>query len=294
MSLSCQDFHGFLPSALSPARSGSPTVVLSSKFDQHTSIFLASCYNPPPARYFTQEELQNGCNHVTRITSAHKIIEHPVNAIDKYPETGENLGECIAHVFNVDPDSFTSIHPKASFQYSLGDGHGGREGRCLMLKDSRDWPVQCNILQTSCKCHYCYILICVHAILGKGLKLCSAWPHNDDSHHLVSRATIAADRSYASQLTSSNTAEKEVFLKTLGFFCALKERGCPFTLEDVSHAEDISGPVDAGLTCDQYMENIDVVLDDGALPSSRCPSAKPHCQGKLVMEIDTYNQPFIR
>ena len=163
-----------------------------------------------------------------------------------------------------------------------------------MLNDSRGWPVQCDILQTSCKCHYCYILICVHAILGKGLKLCSARLHNDDSHHLVSRAMITADRSYASQLTSLNTAEKEVFLKTLGFFCVLKERGCPFTPEDVSHAEDISDPVDASLTCDQYMENIDVVLDNGALPSSRRPSAKLRCQSKLVMEIDTYNQPFIQ
>lgn len=107
---------------------------------------------------------------------------------------------------------------------------------------------------------------------------------------------IAVDRSYASQLTSESTAEKEVFLKTLGFFCALKEGGCRFTSEDVNCVEDnytASDSVDAGLTCDQYIDNIDLVLDNGASHSSRWPRAK-HCQAKLLMEVDTYNQPFIR
>ena len=157
MSLPPQDFACFFPSAPSPAQSDSDsglTVSLSSKF-QHASIFLASCYDPIPAQYFTPDELQKGLNHVTRKTSAHKIIEHPVNAIVEYPETSENNEECVAHVFNVDPDSFNSTyHPKASFQYSLGNGHGGRDGvECLMLKDSQGWPVQCNVLQTSCQCH---------------------------------------------------------------------------------------------------------------------------------------------
>jgi len=164
MSLSPQDFHCFLPSAASPVQSDSDsglTDSVSSKV-QHASIFLALCYNPHPARYFTPDELQKGCNRVTRKTSAHKIVKHPVNAIIKYPETGENDGECVSHVFNVHPHSFESIyHPKASFQYSLGNGHGGCDGvECLMLKDSQGWPVQCNVLQTSCK--YCLLLYFHH------------------------------------------------------------------------------------------------------------------------------------
>jgi len=165
MSLSPQDFHRFLPSAPSPAQSGSDsglTVSLSSK-SQHASIFLDSCYDPPPARYFTPDELRKGCNRVTRKTSAHKIIEHPLNAIIEYPETGENDGECVAHVFNVDPDSFKSTHPKASFQYSLGDGHGGRDGvECHMLRDLQGWPVLCKVFQTNCKC---YLLLYSHLCL---------------------------------------------------------------------------------------------------------------------------------
>lgn len=101
-----------------------------------------------------------------------------------------------------------------------------------------------------------------------------------------------------------------MFLKTLSFFCALKETGCHFTLEDANCEEDnyiasdsvdagltcdqyiASDSVNTGLTCDQYMDNIDVVLDDGALCSSRHPHTKC-CQAKLLMEIDRYNQPFI-
>jgi len=195
MSLSPQDFHCFLPSALSPAQSGSDsglTVSLSSK-SQYASIFLDSCYDPPPAEYFTPDELQKGCNHVTHKTSAHKIIEHPVNAIVEYPETGENDGECIAHVFNVDLNSFKSTHPKASFQYSLGDGHGGHDGvECHMLRDLQGWQFCVRFFRPIVSVIYYYILICVYVILGKGLKLCAAQLHDDVSHHFVSHTMITA------------------------------------------------------------------------------------------------------
>ena len=73
---------------------------------------------------------------------------------------------------------------------------------------------------------YCYVHIFAHVILGKGLKVCSSRLHDDVSHHLVSRRTIAdTNRNHAARLTSESTAEKELFLKTLGFFCALKETG---------------------------------------------------------------------
>ena len=157
MPLLSQGFSGFLPSAPSPARSGSDSGPAVSR----SSIFLASCYDPPPARYFTLDELREGCDRVTRKTFAHKIVEHPVNAIVEYPETGENDGEYVAHIFNVDPVHFNSTHnPKASFQYSLGDGHGGCEDvECHMLKDLQGRPVQCSVFQTNCK--YC-LLLCSH------------------------------------------------------------------------------------------------------------------------------------
>ena len=72
ISLPPQDFAHFFPSAPSPAQSDSDsslTVSLSSKF-QHASIFLASCYDPIPAPYFTPDELQKGLNCVTHKTSA--------------------------------------------------------------------------------------------------------------------------------------------------------------------------------------------------------------------------------
>ncbi|KIK77556.1 hypothetical protein PAXRUDRAFT_166459, partial [Paxillus rubicundulus Ve08.2h10] len=50
---------------------------------------------------------------------------------------------------------------------------------------------------------------------------------------------------------------------------------------------------DSGLSCDQYMDNIDVILDDSTSCSSCHPGVKC-CQGKLVMEFDNYNQPFVQ
>ena len=119
---------------------------------------------------------------------------------------------------------------------------------------------------------YCYVHIFAHVILGKGLKVCSSRLRDDVSHHFVSRRTIAdTNRNHAARLTSESTAEKELFLKTLGFFCALKETGCLFT-EDTDREEEnhiAYDPVGVGLTSDQYMESIDTVLDNGALHSSR-------------------------
>ncbi|KIJ11659.1 hypothetical protein PAXINDRAFT_15478 [Paxillus involutus ATCC 200175] len=58
--------------------------------------------------------------------------------------------------------------------------------------------------------------------------------------------------------------------------------------DDTTSMEDIT----SRLSSNQYMDNIDVVLDNGASCSSCCPGVK-RCQGKLVMEFDKYNQPFI-
>ncbi|KIK77557.1 hypothetical protein PAXRUDRAFT_102622, partial [Paxillus rubicundulus Ve08.2h10] len=179
------------------------------------AAFVASCYVPPPAQYFTSEEIRQGHHRITRKASAHKIIEHPISAIIEYPQTGKLDGESVAHLFSVDPAMFLSTHhPKASFQYSLGDGHGGHDlVMCLMLKDSQGFPMHCRVLQTTCK----------------GLKLCSARLYDgyNNSHHFTSHAAILASAASPCQLPS-DTAEKEVFLKTLGFFCALEEWGCPF------------------------------------------------------------------
>ena len=114
---------------------------------------LASQYIPPPARLFTREERDCHANRVTRRTYVDGIIEHPLDAIVEYPQTGSRDGESIAHIFTVDPLNF--FHPKSSFQYSLGDTHGGQADiKCHLLRDeSGNTPVLCNKVRLSCEYH---------------------------------------------------------------------------------------------------------------------------------------------
>ncbi|KIJ16179.1 hypothetical protein PAXINDRAFT_11219 [Paxillus involutus ATCC 200175] len=88
---------------------------------------LASRYEPPMARMFTDDKVNRGLNKVNHETRVDAIVEHPLGAIVEYPQTGEVTGARIAHIFNVDANPTRFTHPKSNFQYSLGDGHGGRE-----------------------------------------------------------------------------------------------------------------------------------------------------------------------
>ncbi|KAK7032947.1 hypothetical protein R3P38DRAFT_3503189 [Favolaschia claudopus] len=107
-------------------------------------------YIPPHSRPFTAEELLRGRDCINRQTYVHAIVEHPAGAIVEYPETGTVTGVAIAHVFSVDPASFT--HPKENFQYSLGDS---RWGECNvfcggLLPGQDGHPVYCSHKRT-CK-----------------------------------------------------------------------------------------------------------------------------------------------
>lgn len=111
---------------------------------------LASRYEPPPSRSFTDTECSLGLHKVTREKTADRFVEHPRDAIVEYPETGDAPGTTVAHIFHVDPGSFH--HPRLNFQYSLGDGHGGRdEVVCKMLRSVSGSPVLCSKLRTMCK-----------------------------------------------------------------------------------------------------------------------------------------------
>ncbi|KAF9232988.1 hypothetical protein BU15DRAFT_66970 [Melanogaster broomeanus] len=272
-------------------RKSAPMVHSLAECSQHPT-FTALRYIPPQARFYSLCEIRQGLNRINRKTSASAVVEHPTGAIVEYPQTGAIPGQGIAHIFNVDPTTFSpAYHPKASFQYSLGDGHGGHQSvQCLMLRDEQGWPVQCQVLKTSCK----------------GLKICSARIRDEAHHHFTNHEEISAQLLQSSSRSSDHSAEKEVFMKTLGFFCALQEKGCPFASDDISASvsgrthdspSDATGNDDGrsneGVSCTQYIDNIDVVVDGGSSRLSRRPNVK-HCQGKLVMENDKYNQPFIR
>ncbi|KAG1862305.1 hypothetical protein F4604DRAFT_1657854 [Suillus subluteus] len=252
------------PSSPSPLPSPSslpgtlPKICPASLSTRNTCLAVAGAhYTPPPARPFTAEDHMQGRHRVTRKTSAHAIVEHPIGAIVEYPQTGRHANESIAHIFHIDPSTFTStLRPKSSFQYSLGDGHGGQIiGKCLMLRDAGGQPVSCAKLRTSCK----------------GLKICSGRQHNISAHHFTNVSEVLAHHPSALRPRGpAGTADQELFEKTLAFFVALCLRGCSPHSPTDGHNNNSTA-------------NTDIVED-----------IKKKCNGRLVMHFDAYNQPFIR
>jgi hypothetical protein len=92
-------------------------------------VVQASNYIPKPAHCFTADEVLHNAHRINHWTVADAIVEHPCGAIVEYPQTGLNMGQAIVHVFpiSVDHDTCEFDHPKACFQYSLGDKYGGQK-----------------------------------------------------------------------------------------------------------------------------------------------------------------------
>jgi hypothetical protein len=117
-------------------------------------IIISARYIPPPARSFTLDEITTGANRINRQSRVGSIISHPPGAVVEYPQTGATLGDAVAHIFTLvcDANTTTFDFPQFSFQYSLGDSHGGTKGvQCYLLRDSMGKPVCCKKLSTSCK-----------------------------------------------------------------------------------------------------------------------------------------------
>lgn len=146
--LSAATFTPSTPSTSSPSSRGStPTSSLP------YSEVLAAHYVPPRSRLFTADEIACGQNKVNHETSVDHIVDHPLDMIVDYPETGDALDKAVTHVFSMCDDSEHFVHPRSNFQYSLGDGHGGRQDIvCCLLKSKSGTPVVCHKLRTSCKC----------------------------------------------------------------------------------------------------------------------------------------------
>ncbi|KAJ7234827.1 hypothetical protein C8J57DRAFT_1531331 [Mycena rebaudengoi] len=198
------------------------------------SAIQGSLYHSPPARAFTAEEIQHDFNCINRQTYVHALLEHPVGAIVEYPETGATAGVRIAHRFSVDPANFS--HPKENFQYSLGDSRGGEPYvYCgLLLLGSNGSPTSC-----------------------KGLQYCSA-------RALSPRLTPLA-------LDSLAEAEKEIFFKTLGFYCTLAEKGCGFDLRadgadvgftGLTDGDDDLDPESSSECCESNTETSTKIIQD--------------------------------
>ncbi|KAJ7688326.1 hypothetical protein B0H14DRAFT_2653299 [Mycena olivaceomarginata] len=231
-----------------------------------SAAVLGSQYCPPAAREFTSQEISAGLDCVNRQSYVHRLVDHPLGSIVEYPETGTSIGTGIAHRFSVDSANFH--HPRESFQYSLGDSHGG------------DSHVHCGQLLLG---RTGLPAVCFHKKLScKGLKYCSA-----RSLHPLAPAL---------QLDAIADAKKEIFVKTLGLYCVLAEKGCAFDLRVDGEDLDSIGLTDnndadtESESDDSDSETHTKVIRD----SRRKKPSRSFCKGKLEMCFDEYQRSFIQ
>jgi hypothetical protein len=136
------DLESIVSSRPSSRASSRPSTPSYARYSTPSPAVSASRYLPPPARLFTQDEIKQRLYKINSKLSVHQIINHPPDAIVEYPQTGESEDVGIAHVFPINPDAFEN--PKSSFQYSLGDSHGGRPSvTCSLLTDDKGKHVSC-------------------------------------------------------------------------------------------------------------------------------------------------------
>ncbi|KZP27764.1 hypothetical protein FIBSPDRAFT_730391 [Athelia psychrophila] len=243
------------------------------------ALVLGSLYEPPAARRFTPPEILGKHNRLTQKTAVDALVDHPLGALVEYPETGSCTGERIAHRFAVNPADF--LHPKADFQYSLGDKHGGhKDALCYLLRNGDGDLVSCSHVSTSCKCSHV-------------------------GHHFTSRTTLPVP---ASSVPHSSYAEEEVFMKTLAFFCVLEDQGCSFDMDNSSATHSQDGDNSNQATDDESEDDEARVYDTRI----RRPSRDPNCKGRFTKEscrcefyqrdcrshlilqnLDEYNIPYL-
>ncbi|KAF7333550.1 hypothetical protein MSAN_02419900 [Mycena sanguinolenta] len=235
--------------------------------DSTCAAVSGSLYRPLPARPFTEEELQQSLNYINRQTSVHRLVEHPLGAIVEYPETGNSTGVGIAHRFYINAGKCYAPHE--NFQYSLGDSRGGEQdalcGNLLLGRDGT--PAFCSHKRRACK----------------GLKYCSA-----RSSYVLPPL----------KLNSLAEAKREVFLKTLAFYCTLVEKGCAFDIRadteslGLTHLDDDGNESesDKSESNDSDEETGTNVLRD----SRRKAASRFSCKGKLKLSHDEYHRAFIQ
>ncbi|GJJ11594.1 hypothetical protein Clacol_005829 [Clathrus columnatus] len=202
-----------------------PEAILDNNISSSCSSLLSTAFinyfSPSPTLFNLKEQLN-------RLMYVHGIVDHPIGTIVEFPETGHQMDVGITHRFRVNSQNF--VNPKDNIQYSLGPPHSIHyDVKCLLLSDKNTGElVLCK--QTKLSCH--------------SIKKCSF-------------------NSIGGQQTPSATpplnATGEVFMKTLGFFCALQEYGCAFDKTSKINADNDN--IDADEIEDSLSNHLSRMLD---------------------------------
>ncbi|KLO19044.1 hypothetical protein SCHPADRAFT_818851 [Schizopora paradoxa] len=267
-------------------------------------------YFPPPARALSFDEVANRMNQLTRKTSFCAFIEHPKGSVLEYPETGAHSQEAVVHRipftdFDIDEFSNSSqkwfAHPKGNIQYSLGGKHGGYTTKCAIGLPEDPTRVDCCVVSLSCM----------------SLKVCDFSPQDLPSHSYFSgdwRSHSAID-SGASGLQASevsHSAGREVFDRTMSFYCAVSSIGCAFSddtwilqprgsgtphsdvdAEEMQHFE-VNGHIFDDLGDAKCTGNIIYDSDFMGHAVVRCEHASAKRRAHLVLRnLDGFNLPYL-
>ncbi|KIJ46297.1 hypothetical protein M422DRAFT_250346 [Sphaerobolus stellatus SS14] len=122
------------------------------------------------------------------------------------------------------------------------------------------------------------------AVLGMGVKKCA--------YNSILQPTLFDAESAGSDLKPKvvDSSQREVFMKTLGFFCALMRNGCLFNPEIGEGLEDESDDGDE----DDSPESPLIFYEALSDIRSRKPGDVRKCNGKLVFKVDEFRRYFIQ
>ncbi|KAF8577156.1 hypothetical protein K439DRAFT_1622297 [Ramaria rubella] len=217
-------------------------------------------YEAPKAIFLTKEQNMPQEFKLTRKSAVHAIIDHPVESIVEYPETGSLHGVAIAHIFAISPSQY--IHPKDNLQYSLGDSKGGHKNiGCYLLKSRLCPGKPVPYYQTKVSCRS--VKGCM--FVGAELK-----PSCDLNQTIQPRmAGFSPD------------AHREVFLKTLSIFVTVASKRC--------HA------VESAIK-DEYADihEDSSIIDKLSPPFDIHAQLDPVCDGSIHLRMGSYGKPYIR
>lgn len=131
--------------------------------------------------------------------------------------------------------------------------------------------------------------------IGKGIKFCSAYEKNllDNGVHWYTNRSHVRDALSSQSFLAADTAAKEVFVKTLAFFCALQEHGCAFNdtreFTTVTQGSDSDADANDEDGCVSPAET-----QRTAAVRRRCRIMSRPCRGQLTMRRDHFNRAFIQ
>ncbi|KIJ42824.1 hypothetical protein M422DRAFT_253914 [Sphaerobolus stellatus SS14] len=198
-----------------------------------------------------------------------KFVQHPENAIVEYPETGHSTNEAIAHIFPVSTEESGAFDPKMNIQYGIWGKHGSRDNtRLFLMPQNTKGFTLCKKFKARCM----------------GVKQCTY--HGFPRHF----SPVSESSELHSNPSFVDSAQHEVFMKTLGFFCVLMQNGCPFDpeyeweLENEFDSQDIS-------------DSEHPLLFYERLRDTRCYTASsnlPKCKGKPIFRKNDFDQSFIQ